>query len=232
MYKRSEFVKRAYKTGEVAEILHLHYQTVIKYDNQGKLLFHRNENGRRIMFCEDLLSYLEENGLLVDDSSVQKRDVIYCRVSSHEQKAKGDLDRQVVTVLEYASGFQLQNLLILQEVGSGLNDNRKQIQKLIRMVLHGEVSRIFVNYKDRFTRFGYHYLETVCKECGVEIHVVSDEITDKSVQEEMVEDMMALIASFSGKLYGMRGKMKKELLKQVEQIPTISTDEFEVKQII
>ena len=221
MYKYSEFTKRTYKTGEVAKILNLHYQTVIKYDNAGILNFQRNEHGRRVLFREELLRYLEEKQLLIHDEETQKRDILYCRVSSHEQEKKGDLDRQVVTLMEYAQRFGLQNPLVLKEVGSGLNDKRKELQKLIRMVLQGEVSRVFVTYRDRLTRFGYHYLETICKECQVELHIMSDEISDKSVQEELVEDMMALIASFSGKLYGMRSKAKKELQKQLEQIPTM-----------
>ncbi len=221
MYKRSEFTKRTYKTGEVAELLHVHYQTIIKYDQRGVMHFQRSEKGRRIIFREDLLKYLEEKGLLIDDELTQKRDVIYCRVSSHEQQSKGDLDRQVVKVMEYAQDFGLQNPLILKEVGSGLNDNRKQIQKLISMVLKKEVNRIFISYKDRLTRFGYHYLETMCKENDVEIHVMSDETNDKSVQEEMVEDMMALIASFSGKLYGMRSKQKKEIQKKIDKIVVV-----------
>lgn len=220
MYKLSEFTKRTYKTGEVAEILHLHYQTVIRYDNEGILHFKRNESNRRVMFKEDLLQYLNEKGLLIDDTVQTKSDVIYCRVSSHDQQTKGDLDRQVVKLMEYAQSYQLQNPIILKEVGSGLNDNRKQIQRLIRMILHHEVSRVFITYKDRLTRFGYHYLETICKECGVELHVMNDNETDKSAQEEMVEDMMALIVSFSGKLYGMRSKAKKNIIKQIENIPT------------
>lgn len=220
MYKLSEFTKRTYKTGEVAEILHLHYQTVIRYDNEGILHFKRNESNRRVMFKEDLLQYLNEKGLLIDDTVQTKSDVIYCRVSSHDQQTKGDLDRQVVKLMEYAQSYQLQNPIILKEVGSGLNDNRKQIQRLIRMIIHHEVSRVFITYKDRLTRFGYHYLETICKECGVELHVMNDNETDKSAQEEMVEDMMALIASFSGKLYGMRSKAKKNIIKQIENIPT------------
>lgn len=102
MYKRSEFTKRTYKTGEVASILNLHYQTVIKYDNAGILHFQRNEHGRRVLFREELLRYLGEKQLLIDDEETQKRDILYCRVSSHEQQAKGDLDRQVVTLMEYA----------------------------------------------------------------------------------------------------------------------------------
>ena len=143
------------------------------------------------------------------------------RVSSHEQKAKGDLDRQVVAVMKYASNKNLQNPLIISEVGTGLNDNRKQLQKLLAMLLKGEVSRLFINYRDRLTRFGYHYIETMCIELGVELHVAADNTKSKSAQEEMVDDMMALIASFSGKLYGMRGKTKKEGLALIESIPEL-----------
>lgn len=38
--------------------------------------------------------------MLYKDMDFDKRDVIYARVSSSEQKAKGDLDRQVTFLLE------------------------------------------------------------------------------------------------------------------------------------
>ena len=101
------------------------------------------------------------------------------------------------------------NPLVLKEVGSGLNDNRVQLQKLLKMVANNEVRNVYVTYKDRLTRFGYHYLETMFLSHNVNIIVVKDENANKSVQEELVEDMMSLIASFSGKLYGMRSKKNK-----------------------
>lgn len=73
-----------------------------------------------------------------------------------------------------------------------------------------EVRNVYITYKDRLTRFGYHYLETMFLAHDVNIIVVKDEKLDKSVQEELVEDMMTLIASFSGKLYGMRSKKNKK----------------------
>ena len=221
MYRRSEITKRQYSTGEVAEFLGIKSQAVILQDRQGKLPFKRTPSDRRTMFREDLIKLLKDKGLLIDDEANRKRDIIYCRVSSHEQKAKGDLDRQVVAVMEYASDKNLQNPLILSEVGSGLNDNRKQLQKLIMMILKGEVKRLFINYKDRLTRFGYNYIETICSVHGVEIHIAADNTKSKSAQEEMVDDMMALIASFSGKLYGMRSKAKKEGLALIESIPEL-----------
>ena len=103
---------------------------------------------------------------------------------------------------------QIKNPLVLKEVGSGLNDNRKQLHKLIDMVLNNEVNGIYITYRDRLTRFGYHYLEKICKYKGVEIHVLNNE-REEDINKALVEDVMALIASFSGKLYGMRSHKKK-----------------------
>ena len=207
MYKVSEFTKTGYKVGEVAEILGVSTKTIRNYDKLGKLKPCRTEGNHRLIMREEILSFLEERGLLLDDICTQKRDVIYARVSSHEQKEKGDLDRQALFLAEHIP--DLQNPLILKEVGSGLNDKRKCLQTLISMVMNNEVRNVYVTYKDRLTRFGFHYLETVFLAHGVNIIVVKDISTEKSVQEELVEDMMSLISSFSGKLYGMRSRKKK-----------------------
>ena len=101
------------------------------------------------------------------------------------------------------------NPVILSEVGSGLNDKRKQFQKLLRMVLNNEVSRIFITYEDRLTRFGFEYLRTMCEMHETKIIVVKDVDVKKSIEQELMEDIMSLMASFSGKLYGMRSKKNK-----------------------
>lgn len=82
-------------------------------------------------------------------------------------------------------------------------------------VLNGNVSRVFITYKDRLTRFGYNYLKTVCDYKGVEIVVVSSAEDSKTMEEELAEDIIAVIHSFSGKLYGMRKKVKDEVDKEL-----------------
>ena len=203
MYLESDLKKEVYKTGEVAEILGLSNKTVQTYDKKGILPFKRTAKNRRVMEKRDLIEYLEKHHLLFRDNA-EKRDVVYARVSSQKQKISGDLDRQALYIIEQIP--DLKNPLVMKEVGSGLNDNRKQIQKLLILVMENQVSRIFVTDKDRLTRFGFHYLETVCSAKGVEIVVVKDFHAEKSVQEELTEDMMSLLASFSGKLYGLRSK--------------------------
>lgn len=209
MYKRSDFTKHAYKTAEIMEILNISYSTIKNYDKQGKLPIQRTKTGRRIILKEDLLNYLDSLKMLVHDDEIIKHDVIYARVSSNEQKTNGDLDRQTTFLMENC--HDLQKPVVLKEVGSGLNDKRKKIQELIHMVENNKVNRVFVTYRDRLTRFGFYYIESMFKSHGVEIVVVKDKDKDKEklVQKELIDDMMALIASFSGKLYGMCSKKNK-----------------------
>lgn len=211
MYKSSDFKKEAYKTNEIMRILNVSYGTINNYDKQQVIKFTRGPKGRRLVYRDDLLNYLDSKGLLYRDDRENKRDVIYARVSSADQKEHGDLDRQALFLIENVNG--LNNPLVLKEVGSGLNDKRPKLQKLIQMVLNDEVSNVYVTYKDRLTRFGFQYLETVFSAKGVSIIVVKDKKETKSVEEELVEDMMNLIASFSGKLYGMRSRKNKEVEK-------------------
>ena len=70
------------------------------------------------------------------------------------------------------------------------------------MVLNDEINKIYITYKDRLTRFEFNYIDTICRAKGVEI-VVINKSDDKDIEKELVEDMMSLIASFSGKLYGI-----------------------------
>lgn len=208
MYKVSEFTKPVYKAGETASIIGVTTETLRNYEDSGLIRFFRSQGGHRLIERDELLRFLEAKGLLLDDTQAGKRDVIYARVSSHEQKVKGDLDRQAMHILEHQES--LQNPLVLKEVGSDLNDKRKELQKLIQMVLDGKVNKVYVTYRDRLTRFGYHYLESIFFAKGVEIVVLNDVSQEKDVQQELVEDMMSLIASFSGKLYGLRSHKNKE----------------------
>ena len=214
MYKVSEFTKEVYKPKDVMQLLGVTHKTLYNYDEQGKLKFQRSESGRRILFRQDLLNYLDEKGLLLDDTDTEKHDYIYARVSSNKQALSGDLDRQVLFLIEQVS--DLQKPIILKEVGSGLNDQRPKLMKLMEDVMDGKVNKVYVTYKDRLTRFGYHYLEKVFYHYGVRIIVVKDMERIKSIEQELAEDFMSLIASFSEKLYGLRSRGNRILRKEAK----------------
>lgn len=203
--------KSTYKTGEVAALLGVTVPTVIRYCETNFLPFHKTEFGHRRILAEDVYNYLASQNLVYDDTDSTKSDVIYARVSTHKQAERGDLEQQVEKVKLYAIDQNVHNLIVKTDIASGLNEHRKNLLSLIDMVQKGEVSRIFVLYKDRLTRFGYHYLKKICDFHGVSIIVVSDEVDNKSQSEELAEDIITLIHSFSGKLYDLRQKIKKEI---------------------
>lgn len=203
--------KPTYKTGEVAELLGVTVPTVIRYCETNLLPFHKTEFGHRRILAEDVYNYLVSQNMVYDDTNSTKSDVIYARVSTHKQAERGDLEKQVEKVKLYAINQNVHNLIVKTDIASGLNEHRKSLLSLIDMVQKEEVSRIFVLYKDRLTRFGYHYLKKICDFHGVSIIVVSDEVDNKSQSEELAEDIITLIHSFSGKLYDLRQKIKKEI---------------------
>lgn len=225
MIKTSELNKEQYTAGEVAKLLGVHVKTVQVWDRTGVLPFSRTHTNRRILPKNKIIELLDSRGLLYKDEKANKRDVIYARVSSDEEMAKGDLDRQVMFLVNSIS--DLKNPLILSEVGSGLNDKREKLLQLIEMIFKKEVDRVFVTHRDRLTRFGFHYLEAICKNQGVSITVVKDISKEKSIQEELTEDMMALTAFFSGKLYGVESQETKAL-KKVEA----NNQDFKIEDII
>ena len=197
LIKQSELTKEQYTIGEVAAFLNVNVKTIQRWDREGIFKCERTHTNRRVINRDNLIAVLNDRGMLFNDINNSKVDVIYARVSLNEEMAKGDLDRQVSFLVQ--SVKDLKNPTILAEVGSGLNDKRKKLHQLLDMVLQDKVDRIFVTYRDRLTRFGFHYLKKVCSYHNVKIIVVKDANEEESVQEELTKDMMALTAYFSDK---------------------------------
>ena len=208
MIKKSELTKEYYKTGELAKMIGKQTRTVQSYCIKGDINSIIIPSGKRIISRDEVIKYLRSSNLLYEDDN--KIDLIYARVSTNKQKNRGDLDRQIEYITREIITKNPKNLKIFLEVGSGLNDNRKELKKLLDMVMNDEIDRIFILYKDRLTRFGFNYLEQICNKFGTEIIVILEEI-----QEELAEDIISIIHSFSSKLYGMRNKIKEKLDKEL-----------------
>lgn len=172
MIKTSQLVKDIYKPKDIAQFLGITTRTLQNWDRDNKIHFQRdNVSNRRFMSKKNVIKLLDDNGLLFDDTINKKRDIIYARVSSHEQKANHDLDRQVQFLID--NNDDLQNVLVLSEVGSGLNEKRKKLQKLMKMVINDKVNRVFITNEDRLARCGFHYLKTMFNLKDVEIIVIN-----------------------------------------------------------
>ncbi|MBF0580323.1 IS607 family transposase [Erysipelotrichaceae bacterium RD49] len=217
MIKLSELTKDNYTTGEVGRMLNLHPKTPYFWAlrDEIKHIVVEGPKNRFLIPKDEVIRLLKTHQLLLEDDS--RKDVIYARVSSHGQARNGDLDRQLVLDLEQASAYGLKGVELIKDIGSGLNTRRKGLLKLVEMVRNNEVSRVFISHKDRLTRFGFEYLQWFFEDHQTEI-VVLEPDENKSPQEELVEDLLSLIASFSGRLYGIRAGDKKKLRQKIEEI--------------
>ena len=204
MIKYTELTKDSYRIRDLSRFFGVTDVTLRTWEKEGRIKFLRTEGKSRYLTKGLLIEELDKRGLFIDDRPMNKKDVLYARVSSHDQKQKGDLDRQVMFLLTTIS--DLQQPVVLSEVGSGLDDKRKEFQKLIKMIMNDEVSRIFVTYKDRLTRFGFNMFEEFCKLKDVRIIAVNQDVEKQAIEDELIFDMLSLIISFSDKFHGMRSK--------------------------
>lgn len=209
-----------YSIGAAADLLGVCVKTLRRWEKSKKIRCLRTIGGHRRFPVQEIQQILNKTVLNFQDitkiKDLNNRCAIYGRVSSHKQNKRGDLARQIDQMKEFARSKGLHCHKIYQDVGSGLNANRKGLWRLFRDAKNGNFSLILVNYKDRLTRFGYKYLESYFSEFGVKINVLN-KLDDKSPESEMVEDLIAIIHSFSGKLYGMRSS-KQKILKNISRI--------------
>ena len=127
--------------------------------------------------------------------------VIYARVSSPEHRE--NLERQVERLIHYCTvrGYQVKQ--VIKEIGSGANDSRP---KLLALLKDQQATRIVIEHNDRITRFGFRYLETLLESQGRTIEVVNVAENDK---EDLMADLVAIVYSFTVRLYGQRRAKRK-----------------------
>ncbi|SHL07124.1 Predicted site-specific integrase-resolvase, partial [Alkalithermobacter thermoalcaliphilus JW-YL-7 = DSM 7308] len=180
-----------YSIGEFAKLIGKTEQTLRNWDKQGKLKpAYITDSGHRMYSQEQLNSVLGIN-------PKKKITIGYCRVSSNKQK--DDLERQIENVKTYmiAKGYQFK---IISDIGSGINYNKKGLNQLIDMITNREVDKIVILYKDRLIRFGFEIIENLCKKYGTTIEIIDN--TEKTEEQELVEDLIQIITVFSCKLQG------------------------------
>jgi excisionase family DNA binding protein len=194
-------------------MLGVHKDTLRRWEKEGKI--RAVWMGRERRFPE------EEIRRLLGESNPDVA-VFYARVSGHGQKA--DLQRQV-DVLKKVFGSRFSETVVLTDVGSGLSTDRRGLRKALRMARERKIRAVAVTYPDRLTRFGFEYLEEYFNSFGVEVLVLNRE-EDRSPQQELVEDLLTIVTSFAGKLYGHRPHKVKKLKAEVKgALERLDTDD-------
>lgn len=190
---------------QASEYLNVSQDTLRKWDKSGKLNSLTTTGGHRRYLQEDLDKFI---GIINNNSEDNNIVAIYSTVSSHEQKQKGDLDRQSQRLSEYCAKKKYNVGYIIKDIGSGLSDTRVGFIKLSNLVIDKKINKIVIEHRDRLTRFQYNFIEMMYKSYGVEIiHIEKNNVTQ---EEDLVTDIISLMASFSGKIYGRRSAERRK----------------------
>lgn len=196
---------------EAMDYLNVSKITLQRWDNSGRLKAIRTSGGHRRYKLSDLEKFIGEyhaEGKETDDVIV----ATYARCSTSDQKQHGDIDRQSQRLSEYCAKKKYKVEYIIKDMGSGLNDKRKGFTKLCNLVVNGKINKVVIEHKDRLTRFQYNLIEFFFNSYGVEIELLDKK--ECTEQEELVNDMMMLIASFSDKVYSLRAQENRKKRKQ------------------
>jgi len=198
--------------GRVAAMLGVCTKTLRRWDAAGKFLASfRTKGGHRRYHVKDILSFSQASARICYEkrgASEQKlcmdRAAVHGRVSASRQRKSGDLERQLQALERFCMGKGYEVVESCSDVGSGLNDTRKGLLKLLRKVPLGLFDVIVVNYSDRLARFGLQIFREFVASWGVRLEVINPTIVDSSPHAELITDLTSILYSFMGKLYRLR----------------------------
>jgi predicted site-specific integrase-resolvase len=188
-----------YSPKEFGKLIGRTTNTLQKWDREGKLKAHRSPTTNRRYYTHD--QYLAYRGLVAKDAGLT---LVYTRVSGVAQKP--DLANQIKALEVYCQQHALQVDEWLSDTGSGLNYKRKQFNRLMELIELGQVRRLILAHRDRLVRFGYGYFEAFCERHHTDLVVIDGETL--SPEQELVQDLVAILTVFGARLHGLRSYKK------------------------
>ena len=200
--------------GKAAKRLGVSTRTLRRYTLEGILEDRRSPGGRRVFRVGDLDALSRRRGkpALPPMGGV----VLYGRVSSHRQRTEGDLDRQLARLRQAAGDRAVVGEFF--DVASGLSERRKGLRRALRACQAESVTTLLVTHEERLARFGIDLLaEVVLPSWGCRLEIAGgDEELEERGDGDLVRDMLAIVTSFSGRLYGARSAKARALTRAVK----------------
>jgi putative resolvase len=182
------------KLSDYAQHLGISYQTAWRHFKLGKIPYPT----QKLPSGTVIVDYVQDSSIVMRGNAA-----IYARVSSAENKDNLERQAERLTAYAIARGYKVQH--VVKETGSGLNDNRKKLEALLKK---DDYEILIVEHRDRLCRFGSNYLDVLLCRCGVTLDIVNT-VEDK--RDDLMTDLVGIITSFAARLYGQRrGKRKTE----------------------
>lgn len=191
------------KVSQYAKIYNLNYKTALRQFHAGRI------DGYQDKITETI--YIKNPDYKEEEKRPGDRVALYARVSSSSNKASLDGQLERMELYSLAKGYRI--ISKNREIGSGLNEDRKVLWKLLSNTEDYDI--LVVEHKDRLTRFGYKYIKKLLEVQGVELIIINEEKT-KSKDEELMQDFISIVTSFCQRIYG--SKSKRKTIKIIEEL--------------
>lgn len=191
------------KAREVFKILKISRVTLYKYVKEGKIRVKKLPN--------KTYNYNDDDVYNLAGIDNKRWDVIYARVSTSKQK--NDLENQINNIKSYMSAKGIVVDDVYSDIASGMNLDRKSFMKLLSDIQDNKIDTVYITYKDRLARLSYELVERLFDNNNVRIKTIYN--NNKTDEEELFEDLMQIIHSFSMKMYSRR-RLAKKLLNNKE----------------
>lgn len=204
--------KKYYSTSELCKMFNVTPQCLLIWRKNGKLPY-KKLSSKTIVYDKKLIDEMFNNERSINED--KKLNIGYARVST--QKQKNNLIKQSQVLRDYANASGVILDEIYTEVASGMNENREELNKIIKLVLDKKVDKIFITYEDRLTRFGFEYFKNIFKLNDTEIIVLNNPIDEEEGEKEITQDLISIIHHFSMKMYSNRRKQLNEFKKNLEK---------------
>ena len=198
------------RIGKAATVLGVAKSTLRRWEKENKLIpNYRTVGNHRRYSMTKLLQITRQlpvtNNKRATTVDERPQVVTYARVSGSKQRE--DLKRQQEQLKKYVKTHKWHLVNQYQDIGSGLNDNRQGLIRLIKELPIIQPTMVVCSYHDRLARFGLTLLQTICAIFGTKIIVTHESAQKKSMEEQLVKDVLAILTSFAGKLHrARRGK--------------------------
>lgn len=191
--------------GEAAIILGVSVVTLRRWDSSGKLksVFRTFGNHRHYN--------LSDITKLYNKDSIVKKVIGYSRVSTFDQKK--DLKVQSEVISNYIKN-KYNDFEIIEDLGSGLNYNKRGLRKLIKMICEQKISVLVLTHKDRLLRFGSEIIINLCERFNVKVEIINT-TEEETFEQSLCNDVLSIITVFSAKLHGKRSHKNQKLLESL-----------------
>ena len=201
---------------EASKLLGVSESTLRRWEREKKLIPDERTKGNQRRYR---LSSIRPE--MVYGQKIERKTIAYARVSSHGQKADLERQKQVLELYCASNGW---NFELINDLGSGINYNKKGLKRLINAIIDDEVGRIVITHKDRLLRFGAELIFSICEAKEVEVLIVNKG-EDTSFEEDLAKDVLEIITVFSARLYGARSRKNQKLIDKLKEAVDDSTQD-------